>query len=448
MFFKKYQQILSLAMPVVLSQGIQTMLVLMDRYILSFKDPVLTAVATTSWFTALSLSSFFIAFISFSTAFVGKSFGQQDGTSCHRILTQCFMFSICFSPIIFMLALWGGEYFKILQHPKAFYDLENDYFQIIMFGQIPLLFKTSIESYLIGIGKSRIIFTASVLGFILNMGLCYLFVLGPLSYLFKGATGAAVATVVSNCFALLFLLVSTSWKIHLHAFCTNLQSFATQALYAGLEKFSTSFFFVLFVNMFVVYGPEVNSAVSIVFTWDQVAFLPLVAIHRSLLSLYSRYLGKNQMLTADRILHSTLRATLILMAIFSVLFLCFSQNLIQLFSHGKESILDPVQIQNMGQKLFKTTSCYILVVACIFIYKAALRSLGFSYWCFKYSFAIHLLFVSASYISVYIFKVSPYQIWSYFMGMLCLLALTFILKFYFDPSLRKMRIAKLETTPE
>ena len=72
MFFKKYQQILSLAMPVVLSQGIQTVLVLMDRYILSFKDPVLTAVATTSWFTALSLSSFLSLLSPFLQLLLGR----------------------------------------------------------------------------------------------------------------------------------------------------------------------------------------------------------------------------------------------------------------------------------------------------------------------------------------------------------------------------------------
>lgn len=442
MDFKKYKAILSLALPVVLSQGLQTILVLMDRYILSFKDPLLTAVVTTSWFTALSLTSFFIAFIAFSTAFIGKSFGQQDEDSCHRILTQSFMFSIIFSPIILMLALWGCWYFKLLQHPAYYYNMEKDYFQIIMIGYIPILFKTSIESYLIGTNKSQVIFTASLLSFLLNMALCYCFVLGPLSHIFKGATGAAIATVLSNCFCLGFLLARASWKIQLHSFFTGLKNLANQALFAGLEKFSTSFFFVLFVNMFVVYGPEVSTSVSLIFTWDQIAFLPLIAIHRSLLSLYSNYLGKKQILSADQILHSTLQLTLILMGAFAVLFLCFSPHLIDLFLEGRNSILNRLDIQNMAQNLFKTAACYIFVVSCIFIYKASLRSLGFSYWCFKYSLLIHVVFVIACYISIYNFHVSPYQIWTYFTAMLCLQALTFILKFYFDPSLRKMRTAQ------
>lgn len=448
MFLKKYKIIFSLAIPVILSQGMQTVLVLMDRYILSFKDPLLTAVVTSSWFTALSLSSFFIAFISFSTALIGRSFGQQDQKSCYRILTQCFMFSLVFSPIICLLALWGGAYFKVMQHPEVFYNLENDYFRIIMLGYIPLLFKTSIESYLLGIGKSRVIFTASLIGFFLNIGLCYLFVLGPPSYTFTGATGAAVATVTSNCVALIFLLAATSWKIQIQSCFNHLRTLATQSFYAGLEKFSTSFFFVLFMNMFVIYGSETSTAVSIVFTWDQVAFLPLIAIHRSLLSLYSRFVGKNQIFAADRIIHSTLRATLILMAVFSILFLSCSENLIQFFLHGKKTGLDALQIQNMGQTLFQTTACYIFVVACIFIYKAALRSLGFSYWCFKYSFFIHILFTVVSYVSIYIVKVSPYLVWAYFMGMLSLLGLTFILKFYLDPSIRTLRKTQVEVSPK
>ncbi len=424
------RQLLLLSLPIVLSNGIQTLLLLIDRHLLSIKDPLLSTVATMAGFTALSVGSFFIYFLSFSTSLIGKRFGQGDMAACRSVLVQSSLLSVAFSVVLFLLSFGGEPYFRLLKHPQPFCDLENGYFKWILVGTIPLLFKTSIASYLIGVGRGTPILIADLIGLFVNTFLCHLFVLGPYSHLFAGATGAAAATIITNSLTALFLSVQVPWTALRAPFWQDYGLFLTQGAYTGLEKFTNSFFFVLFVNMFVVYGPEVSAAVSIVFTYDQIAFLPLSGIYISLMSLYSCYLGKKEPAEADRLLHSTLRTTLLLMALFSLFFLTCSDWLIERFLQTKNGQMDLPLVRSLGSKLFQTTCIYIFIQALIFIYKAALRSLGLSSWCFRASLLIHLALILSSYICVYLLHTEPFLIWSYYMVMLGALALVFGRKFY------------------
>lgn len=429
-FFDRYRELFFLALPLVLSQGLQTILLLADRYILSMKAPMMTAVATTGGFTALSLNMFFIYFLSFSTNFVGENYGKNNTEGCERVLAQCFFFSTLFIPLIFLFAFFGENYFKWLGHPEAYRELEVSYFRIMMLSYIPVLFKTSLESYLIGMGRSKYLLFANIYGFFINVLFCYCFVVGPLADFFTAATGAAIATVLANIVALLVLMNSAPWRLNKESFFTGFRSFIVQGSYAGFEKFVNSFCFVMFVNMFVVYGPEISFAISIVFSWDQIAFLPLMGIYGAVMSLYSRYLGKGDQKEADKMVHSALQMTLFLMLIFSFIFLLFPEQLISAFLHTGVDNINFTDVQKVGRTLFKTTCFYIFIQSFIFIYKAALRSLGLSFWCFWCSLIIHLLLIISSYISIYILRVSPYQIWGYFMIMLSSLAIVFTTKFY------------------
>jgi len=439
MFFKSYRQILSFSLPVILSQGLQTAVILMDRYILSFKDPIFTAAATTAGFTALSLNMFFIYFLSFSTALIARSYGNNDPTSSLRTLGQSFFLCIPFSLVCILLSLFGGVFFKLLQHPQDFCEIENTYFKIVMLSYIPFLFKVSVESYLLGLGKPRLVFIANLVGFFFNVLLCYLFVLGPLNHLFKGITGAATATLVANSFTALLILSLSSWKIQVEDFFKGMKEFLIQGFYTGLDKFVTGFCYVLFINMFVVYGTEVGMAVSIVSSWDQISYLPLMGVYSAVLSLYSRYLGKGEFARADGVLHSTLQMTLILSGFFSLFFWFFSGGLIDIFLNNQGSSLNTELVQKLGKRFFLTTSFYIIFQTIIIIYKAALRSLGFSSWSFWSTLTTNMALIAASYLGVYVFHVNPIQVWTYFTLMVAVLAMAFLLKFYLSKEVQSKR---------
>lgn len=413
-------------------------MVVFDRYILSLKDPLYTSAVTTGGFTALTLSLFFIHLIFFSTTLIGKRYGKGEEKSCHTIVWNCFLVATCAIPALLLLREGGWAYFTFLGHPADYRALENGYFKVLILSQIPVLYRTSLESYFLGVGRSRGILFASLIGLLANIPLTYLFVLGPASHYFEGITGAAWGTFFANLFSLLVLAFlyfksyrnypSISWRETYSG--ADFVPLLKEGSYTGLEKFVNSFCFVSFVNMFVYYGEEVSTAISIVFSWDQIAFLPLMGIYGAVMSLYSRFLGQGDEKGAIRSLHSALGMTTSLMLLFALLFLTSAEALTTAFMGEGKTTMDGAVIRTHAIFFFQTTCFYIFANMAIFLYKAALRSLGFSGWCFRLSLVVHLMLVLSSYCAVYLLDIGPVGVWMLFLGMLTGLSFAFITKFY------------------
>ena len=439
---------IKLGLPIILSQGILTLMVLCDRFILSLKNPVYAAASTTAGFTAISLSLFFINFLSFGTSLVAKKMGNGDKKSCLNLVNQTLTLALIFSPLLILLSIIGIKYFTLLGHQGIFKLVEVSYFKIILYSQVIILFKTAIENYYIGIQSAGCILKANLLGLFTNGLFSYLFVLGPFSTYFAYADGAAWGTFVSSLLSCIYLF----WKYGQdHGFrvfnirpkqifnSQDMMELSKQGTYIGLEKFFNSFCFVFFVNLFVVYGNEISTSISTIFSWDQISYLPLLGIYSAIVSIFSRYLGENDLKGASSSLSACLEMTYILMLVMSIGYFCFSQFLTGVFLKGATNDLDVDKIYAYSSLFFKTTFINVFCTATSMLYKAALRSLGFSLWCFVTSSVTHLMMCVFCYVGVYYYKFDPFYIWAIFLFMMTILGLLFVFKFH-----REMRQLKVK----
>lgn len=434
-----HKQIIKLAFPILLSQGIRTVMLLADRFVLSLKNPLFPSAATTAGFTAISLSLFFVHMMMFSTSLIGKKFGQNDLRGCKILLKQSQLIALISAPILLLIGTLIPYYFSFLGHPKEYILIEQSYFKVMLISQSIILFRAAIESYFLGIQKTKDILKSNLIALITNVPLSYLFVLGPFSEYFSMANGAAWAAVIANIFALSFILlrlkkiskdvaekVCWSEAIKDREFIPYLK----QGSCNGSETWVSSFCFACFANMFVLYGNEVSTAVSIVFSWDQIAFLPLIGIYGAVMSLYSMYLGQDTPEKATHSLHSALRVTFALMLILSTFFWVFRHILVGVFIKEHSDMMDLARIHEYSAFFLKTTSVYIFANATIFLYKAALRSEGYSGFCFKISFLSHIALVACCFTWIHYLKMGPVGVWNLFMAMLFSLSLVYMIKYY------------------
>ncbi len=423
-----------------LSQGVQTIMVLTDRIILSMKSPVFSTAATTAGFTAICLACFFIQFLQFSTSLVARAYGRGSLKDCNAILSQGMIIAVLSIPVLLLASLAGNMYFKILGHPIGFRLIELDYFYVMIFAQISVLFRSTLEAYLIGVNRSHLIFYSSFAGAAFNIPVSYYFTLGPCSNFFEGASGAAWGTFLGNVISLLFLIASLYKSL---LFCKRYFSlkkivermdfkfFVTQGFFVGLEKFTNSICFVTFVNMFVYFGEEVSAAVAIVFTWDQIAFLPLVGMYGAQMSIYSRYMGQKRIHLANKSLYASITLAIMINAVFSLFFLLFAEKITTLMLYNENNAINTATATLYALFFLKTTCFYIFSNAFILLFKAVLRSLGYSAWCFRVSFCVHLLLVSISYVGIFYFNFKPSTVWFLFLIMTGTLAALFVSKYYF-----------------
>lgn len=444
------RSILKLGMPIILSQGILTLMVLTDRFILSLKNPIYAAAATTSGFTAISLSLFFVNFLAFGTSLIAKRYGAGDKDSCYNIVNQTFFLSLIFSPLLLVLSLLGGHYFGMLGHEGIYKLAEVSYFKVILYSQVICLFRTSIENYYIGIQSAGCILRANIYGLFTNAVFSYLFVLGPFSSYFDYGTGAAWGTFASSLLSFLYLLIVylkdqridlKSFNLKTIFYSKDLIELSKQGTFIGLEKFVNSFCFVFFVNLFVIYGHEVSTSISTLFSWDQISYLPLLGIYSAVVSIFSKFLGENQIEKAAGSLYSSLKMTYGLMLVMALGFYLFADVLTGMFLKGSSGDLDVNKIYYYSGLFFKTTSLNVFATATSMLYKAALRSLGYSSWCFIASSIAHAVLCVACYLGIHVFHLSPMHLWALFLGMMCVLGLTFVVKFHYQINLLKSKAA-------
>lgn len=435
------RSILKLGLPMIISQGILTLMVLCDRFILSLKNPIFAAASTTSGFLAISLSLFFIHFLSFGTSLIARRFGAKQQDLCHSIVNQTLACAILFTPLILLLKFVALPYFKLLGHHGVFLEAELGYFDIILYSQIITLFKTAIENYYIGIQSASCILKANILSFFANAFFSYLFVLGPFESYFSYAQGAGFGTFLSSLLSLLYLVYvykkdspGISLKINVKALLKSedMGELAKQGTFIGLEKFVNSFCFVFFVNLFVFYGHEVSASISTLFSWDQIAYLPLIGIYSAVVSFFSRYLGENNPLGASLSLKSSLKGTYALMLGLSFIFYGLCDQLTGAFLKGSTDNLELDKLFYYSSVFFKTTFLNIFATATSMLFKAALRSLGFSKWCFIVSSFFHFILCVICYIGTHHLAFSPLKLWGIFLIMMNLLGFIFIFKYRFE----------------
>lgn len=446
------RSLLRLGLPIILSQGILTLMVLCDRFILSLKNPIFAAAATTGGFTGISLSLFFVNFLAFGTSLIARRFGAGEQKSCFSIVNQTILLSLLFTPLLLVLTTFGDKYFSMLGHTGIYKAAEVSYFKVILYSQIICLFRTCIENYYIGVQSAACILKANIFGLISNALFSYLFVLGPFSHFFEYGTGAAWGTFVSSllsCFYLFFIYIrdngisfDKSQIVQIFK-SPDLVELSKQGTFIGMEKFVNSFCFVFFVNLFVVYGHEVSTSISTLFSWDQISYLPLLGIYSAVVSIFSNYLGENQIEKAKQSLYSSLKMTYALMIIMAVFFYVFAEGLTSMFLKGANSDLDTTKVLYYSGIFFKTTSFNIFATATSMLYKAALRSLGFSSWCFIASSITHAVLCVMCYLGLYSFNLNPIHLWGLFLALMCLLGLVFVFKFHYE-----MRLVKNKTEPQ
>jgi multidrug resistance protein, MATE family len=433
--------ILRLGLPIILSQGILTLMVLCDRFILSLKNPIFAAAATTGGFTGISLSLFFVNFLAFGTSLIARRHGSGEKKSCFDIVHQTLFLSCLFSPLLLLLTLFGEKYFTMLGHSGVYKLAEVSYFKVILYSQIICLFRTCVENYYIGIQSAGCILKANIFGLISNAVFSYLFVLGPFSHLFEYGSGAAWGTFVSSllsCFYLFFKYIKDN-GISFEKFqfiqifkSPDLAELSKQGTFIGMEKFVNSFCFVFFVNLFVVYGNEVSTSISTLFSWDQISYLPLLGIYSAVVSIFSNFLGENEIEKAKKSLYSSLKMTYFLMLAMALFFYLCADLLTGMFLKGAGNDFDTNKVYYYSGIFFKTTSLNVFATATSMLYKAALRSLGFSSWCFVASSITHAILCVMCHIGLYKFNLSPIHLWGLFLGLMSILGLIFVFKFHYE----------------
>ncbi|MAT94203.1 MAG: MATE family efflux transporter [Halioglobus sp.] len=426
------RELLRLSLPIVVSQGAFAVMVFTDRLFMSFLSPAHIAAALGGGVASFFCMSLFLGLISYGNALVAQYYGAGQLQKCPRVTSQAVILSLASSPLLLIAALWGGDVFALMGHDPRQVPLERAYFQVLMAGSVFTLIKVALASYFSGIGMTRVVMVADVLGTALNVPLTWVLVFGKLGLPALGIVGAALGSVVSVLFSILVFLYFYCGREHRRRFDLAqslrfdrgiMRRYLRLGLPSGLENFMNTATFNVFLLLFQSYGVVQGAAMAIVFNWDMLSFIPMVGLNIGVMSLIGRFVGAGDMARANKTISAGFVLAFAYSGSLALLFLCGRYELVALFDNGGE---DFSQILELGAKMMLGLVTYMLADATMLIAGGALRGAGDTRWILLTSVSVHGLMLLAQYLVIVVYRLGPMTSWWVFVAMLIVLALLYL----------------------
>jgi MATE family multidrug resistance protein len=164
------------------------------------------------------------------------------------------------------------------------------------------------------------------------------------------------------------------------------------------------------VTAFQVLSLESSSAITIVFNWDHVAFIPLIGLEIGVTSLFGRYIGARREDIAHRSLISGIKTGTVFSLIVALFFMAFPGTLVDVFA---PAVYDPAfeSIREKAVFMLRIASIYVTVNAIIIVYGGALRGAGDTYMAMFITVGIMWFLTIVTFVILYVFHMSVETAW-------------------------------------
>lgn len=429
---KTFRELIHLAFPMVVSQGSWALMMFADRYFMSMIDSAHIAASLgggVSFFVTMSL---FMGLISYGNALVAQYYGRGEYQKCPLVVSQAVLVALASQPFLALLAWYIKDSFAWMGHAPAQVALEQRYYLVLMATSFFYLTKLGLASYYAGIGRTRVVMVADLVGVLANIPISYLLIFGKLGFPAMGITGAALGTGISNLVTIGVLLWFYFERVHrdrflvLSSFRINrgiLRRYLRLGFPSGFETFMGAATFNLFLLMFQAYGVAEGAAMAIVFNWDMTSFVPITGLGIAVTTLIGRFVGAGNMDRAGQVIRSAFVIGLSYSGLLAICFICFRYQLMDVFHTGETGY---AEVRRLGALMMIGMASYVMVDACILVTVGVLRGAGDTRWFMIASVTLHILMVVVQYFIIMVYRLESLTSWWAFVASLMVIAVTYL----------------------
>jgi len=380
-----YREVLTVAVPLILSTGALTVNLFVDRMFLAWFSPTAVAAAIPGGITYFTICSLFVGIAQYVNTIVAQYHGAGDRAACSRAVWQGVFFSACALPLILAMIPVGIAIIAWSGHEPAVAALERDYFVVLMFGGGMLPLNAALSSFFSGRGRTSVVMWGNVAGNAVNIVLAYTLIFGKFGFPVMGIRGAGIATAVSGVvpaviWTTLFLSRRNREQYEtLRAFRRDRKLFVMLLKFgvpSGVQFCLDVAAFTLFILLIGRLG-ETNLAVSnIVLSIEMLSFLPMVGMSIATATLVGKYIGRGRPSLAERSVYSALRLALGYMVITAALFVTVPAFFLELFRGDGQTAAQFDLIVERGTVILRLVAAYTLFDTLFIVFSGALRGAG------------------------------------------------------------------------
>ena len=428
--------LLTIATPVMISYGTETVMMFTDRLFLSRLGREHLSAGMSGSMTTFLCMSLFLGIVSYVNALVAQHYGAGKKAYCSKALTQGLIISLLSYPIMIFVAIQAKWLFIKSGHAPDVVELEYAYLSVLIYGSLVSCFRTVFSSFFAGIGRTRIVMIANFLAMVLNIPFNYVFIFGKLGFPAMGIRGAAYGTLIGIFGGLLLLLfayfqesnrrefrIDESFVIHKDL----LRKLMRYGFPSAIELTLNISAFTIFLLLFQSYGKSVAAAVTIAFNWDLVSVIPILGLGIGSTALVGQRLGARDIPSAKQACLSGVIIAFSWAMMMSTIFLSATEHLVHVFIPS--DMAEFADVLPLGIILLRLTSLYLIFDACLVIIGGALRGAGDTIWIMWMSVAQHWFMMMGQYYLIKIRHISPTSSWLLFVGFVIVLSITFMLRY-------------------
>jgi multidrug resistance protein, MATE family len=433
-----YREVLTLAFPLILSTGSWSIQGFVDRMFLTWYSPDAIAAAMPAGILNFTIMSLFIGTASYVSTFIAQYYGAKRYDRIGSVVWQGLYISFIGGAILLVFIPFAGHFFSMIGHAKLVCEYETVYFRILCLGAIPAIASSALSGFFAGRGDVWPVVWVNLLATLINIVLDYFFIFGHFGFPEMGIGGAAIATDLSALFgfcAFFFLMcrkennhqyqILRGWKFDSELFWRIMR----YGLPSGIQFFLDFAGFALFILLMGRLGVEALAATNIAFNINTLAFMPMIGVGIAISILVGQNLGKDDAPAAERSVYSGFHITFLYMGTIALAYVVVPGLFLMPFAAGS----DPASFGAMYGVivvLMRFVAVYSLFDTMNIVFASALKGAGDTRFVMFMIMGISAgVLVIPSYIALVILNANIYIGWTIASAYVCLLGLSFYLRF-------------------
>ena len=389
MKIKPYIDIVKLVWPLALGMVNTAVMQFADRsYLATHSQDALAAVLPAGMLMWI-FAGFFQSVVGYSSVFVAQFHGEGCPARCREAYRGALSLALAAGLLSLPLIPLGDWILALTTEDAALLDGKRGYYGILMAGSIFAYGQMAAAAYFTGLGRTRIVFWANLLGNALNVALDPLLIFGCdcglLAIRPMGIAGAACASLVAMAVQMAMLTFAAERAVRRVPPAKECRAdIVRRILRFGVPS---GFFTVLNLASFAIFvfvtehvgetDAERKLALAVsnaCFTVNYLLFAPMEGFSLGASTLVAQAIGRGDRDEASRAARRTLILGTGFVAVVSTLTLLFADNILDIFDEAAND--DVAAFHAMGLDLMSLMSAWLLFDAADVILGGALKGAG------------------------------------------------------------------------
>ena len=259
-----------------------------------------------------------MGFTSGAQIIIGRRNGEKNYDKIGGIVDQSFYFLLPLGIILMgLIAFVLPLFLENIIHSRPIFLASIDYLQFRSIGIVFAFFTFILNSFFIGTTNTRVLILSTIIMAAVNTSLDYLLIFGHHGFPEMGIKGAAIASVIAEISACIFLLVFTFYKVDLEKYQLFKFKKVSKEILSRIFKISLpimlqsfitlgSWFF--FFSLIEIMGEDQLAVSHIIRSIYMVMMIPMFGLSSAANTITSNLIGENR---SNLVLPTTMKIVLV-----------------------------------------------------------------------------------------------------------------------------------------